>query len=75
MALAEDAKLRFERQDLALDALASALEDQGVTALVNGARAEAITSFDRALELTAETGAICDPTRLRGRLRDCPRTR
>jgi DNA-binding CsgD family transcriptional regulator len=51
-------------------ALASALEDQGVTALVNGARAEAIASFDRALELTAEMGAVWDATRLRGRLRD-----
>jgi DNA-binding CsgD family transcriptional regulator len=50
-------------------ALASALEDLGVTALEHGAGEEAITSFDRALELTAETGATWDATRLRGRLR------
>lgn len=51
-------------------ALASALEDHGVAALENGATAEAVTSFERALELTAETGAIWDVTRLRRRLRD-----
>jgi DNA-binding CsgD family transcriptional regulator len=51
-------------------ALASALEDHGVAALGNGATAEAVTSFERALELTAETGAIWDVTRLRRRLRD-----
>jgi DNA-binding CsgD family transcriptional regulator len=51
-------------------ALASALEDQGVAALANGDSKAAIDSFDRALELTAETGATWDATRLRRRLRD-----
>jgi DNA-binding CsgD family transcriptional regulator/tetratricopeptide (TPR) repeat protein len=51
-------------------ALASALEDHGVAALANGDRTAAVESFDRALELAAETGAIWDATRLRRRLRD-----
>jgi DNA-binding CsgD family transcriptional regulator len=51
-------------------ALASALEDQGVIALAREKKAEAIDSFDRALGLTAVTGAIWDATRLRGRLRN-----
>jgi DNA-binding CsgD family transcriptional regulator len=51
-------------------ALASALEDQGVIALAQDKKAEAIDSFDRALELTAVMGATWDATRLRRRLRD-----
>jgi DNA-binding CsgD family transcriptional regulator len=51
-------------------ALASALEDQGVAALAHGDSKAAIDSFDRALGLTAETGATWDATRLRRRLRD-----
>jgi len=69
LALLSAAVEHFERAPRR-PALASALEDQGVAALANGDRKAAIGSFDRALELTAETGAMWDATRLRRRLRE-----
>jgi DNA-binding CsgD family transcriptional regulator len=67
-ALLSSAVEHFERAPRR-PALASALEDRGVAALANGDREVAIASFDRALVLTAETGAVWDATRLRRRLR------
>jgi DNA-binding CsgD family transcriptional regulator len=69
LALLSTAVEHFERGPRR-PALASALEDQGVVALANADTTAAIESFDRALELSADTGAAWDATRLRHRLRD-----
>ena len=50
-------------------ALASALEDLGRLKIGAGAISEAVAAFDRALTITAGTGASWDAARLRRRLR------
>jgi DNA-binding CsgD family transcriptional regulator len=50
-------------------ATAAALEDLGTVAIDNGDTDNAVSAFSRALVLFAETGAVWDAGRLRGRLR------
>ena len=50
-------------------ALAAALEDLGAVAVDNGDTDQAVAAFTRALALFADTGAVWDAGRLRGRLR------
>src|SRR5882724_7031379 len=61
--------LGVQDRELAVEALAAALEDLGVVALDGGATNQAVAVFSRALSLFAEAGAAWDAGRLRGRLR------
>jgi DNA-binding CsgD family transcriptional regulator len=63
-----DAVALFEGSSRPL-ALATALEDLGVTAVDDGALPLAVGSLGRALEIYAQTGAAWDAGRVRGRLR------